>query len=224
MGILKLFAKEGFREGLSILFWKAVGGPIGTLAGPVLSAITAFVLSYIDGIPLTYMFLSVLAAFAVSTWGLLAFSQWSFSRDPKWKLRFNEGIAAWAYNKDDPENVDVTIGFTVNSLAKFPISFHVKEIKTILGNNLNPNPVYKIRTIDVPSLGEAFYYDDIITVRKSDLQNTIEGSASYTLHYGKTGGPLKHEIKKHKRCSIYMDNSDLLHHVFVDAEATNGDR
>ena len=153
MDIFRRFAKEGAREIVYELLRAWIWPTVFTLVPTVLLAA--------QGLPLGYIAIGGLAAFAFSVWGVFGFSRWRYYRDPEWKLSFSGGLCS--FNEQAPADSptkQICLGFSLGSTAEFPIVFHVEEMTTSMGSYFNPEPIRDFQEIVVPAMGVGFQYNN----------------------------------------------------------------
>ncbi len=209
MDIFKRITKEGAREIISEL--------LRSWLWPTIMTVVPTALLYMQGLPLGFIAVGGLAAFAFSVWGVFGFSRWRYYRNPEWKLRSEGGICS--FNEQAPSGsptVQICMGLVVSSTAEFPIEFLVTEMQASIGSHFNPDQQsHKFHEIEVPAMGVGYQYGFFIDVPVSELKDGTTGKMSFKLKYGHKGA-LKHELKKAHQCAIYRDNNGQFKFMFTD--------
>lgn len=186
---LKSISGDGLRElvveGVRAWLW------------PPLSAAVIAVLAVLDGYPLTIVVLSAGAMFALVANGLLRFSEWNHSRNPKNKVDFAGPHVGIVPKRDDVSVLmALNFGFQLKNNSTFPVEIHVDRIRTSFGRWNNPQPKIKHRDFTIGADGILWFDDDDISVEDVDLKNKMEDVyVDFSVSYG-TNGNLKHTYAK----------------------------
>jgi hypothetical protein len=172
-------------EGIKEIIWAFLRSWIWPLVVPALTAI----LGYMQGLPLMYIFLGTVAAFAFVTHGLVKITEWRFIRTPEHKLDFIEPNVGAVYDKTDERKItDIYLGIKLNSGAAFPMNVEVDKFKSKFNNIVPAVPGPKIRKLTVGISGSCFFNDGLIDIRGIDLKDKeIRSSVSFTVKYGIPG-------------------------------------
>ena len=191
MDIFKKIFKEGTREALSQVFW-VFGWPTVLVGGST-------ALMYLQGLPLGYLSVGALAAFAFTAHGLLKFDEWKMRRQVDGRFNFSSLHVGDSIRKDG-----TIVGLSFANVATFPIEFKVEKIITKIGDKVPKNTEYPLNSITVPALGNGWFYDHPIKLENTPTSGTADGTIEFDIKYGRSGH-LKYHLKGTKYFVISLN-------------------
>ena len=168
-------------------------------------------IALIEKLPLAYIYLGALAAFAFVTSGLLRFSEWQSQRSPENKITFLKAEVSFVPDRKDPKIMRaIKLGFIVVSKALFPIEIEVVELRTQFMDRVSnvPMPKNVIRTVSMG--GIYFVHDRSIDLTGINLNNLVaHGSIEFSLRYG-VPKKRNYEYKCKKRIELFFSEEGNL--------------
>jgi hypothetical protein len=165
-------------------------------------------LGFLEGVPAFWILAAIPVAVAGLVTFLLRFSEWRVRITPENKFHFQGIVLGGEYQKDGS---NVTIGVTgiqikllFNTTASFPIRFIVEDFHSSFENRIPPaNPRYDSGA--VVGIGEVkFYSDHLIDMTGLALKQSCEGTARFTIRYGRPGRE-KFRITKNLRFQAFLE-------------------
>jgi hypothetical protein len=185
-------AKEGWlsrisSEGIKEFLWEVMRSWLVPILVPLVTA----ALGYAQNLPLMYIFIGAVSAFAFITHGLVKVTEWRFIRTPEHKLDFIEIAGGFDFDKNDAKKVTgVYLGVRLKTNAAFPIEVNLISLNTELGNRVPAKKGPGIKNLTVGIGGFCFFNDGAIDLSDVDLKNKeIHGRVSFKLKYGAVGNP-----------------------------------
>lgn len=174
-------SKEGARE----FVWSA----LRSWAWPVLLPGLTAVMGFIDGLPLTYIMVSVFASFAFVTHGLVKLSEWRELRNPEHKLDFAGPYVGKVPKEDNTAELSaIRLGFKMVNNANFPLDIKIEKIRTTFGNRHNPDALLSNTNFTVNANSKFHFVDASIDVSDLTLKNAnYKANVEFELHYGVKG-------------------------------------
>lgn len=206
-------------------FWKGIAG--GTVSHiwsvwilPTLPAFGASLMTLLLGllgheIPLMYVWVATLAAFAFTATGVLRTDEWIERRRVDSKLSYANIELGLSQTPGG-----VSLGFRLRSKAAFPLEFEVTEIRSRIANRV-PSQQYNLSQVYlIPPEGDGWFRDAHIDV--ADLiqaNSSLLGTIQFRVRYGRPG-KRKFSLEGKKRIVLPFDGSkNLLSNGAVTDEA-----
>jgi len=196
-------------------FFKNFGGGIIQQAGsfflswvvglPIAGAAMTLLGGWFYTVPWPYLIAATSVTFAMTMTAILRLSQWWAWITPKNKLRFAGVKLAMRMDKQGEPPMGVGLGVDLLNDAHFPIEFHVKEIKSVVGNKINPAPTYLIRNVTIQGGNTGFFYDDPVLLNPDEFVTPTKCTLSCKVAYGRPGN-LRYEMQQ--RLEIYIGFSE----------------
>ena len=149
----------------------------------------SMVLGFIDGLPLTYIFLGAVATFALVSHGLLRFNEWRFQINPEHKLDFLRPEVMQVADRQTHEVNAIKLGFNLINKAIFPLEVEIEEIRTSFEGRVNSSAPRRITDIKKVGMGDRLSVGhDAIDLSGIDLNNFAgEGQLEFRVNYGAIG-------------------------------------
>lgn len=159
---------------------------------PVGAPLLAAYLGYVQGLPLMYIFVGSLFAFACAATGAVQFSEWLFKRSVRDKLGF-----AGLRIIHNARGAGLGLGVSLSSSADIPITFELVSVTTRLNNRVPAERNFAVREITMPPRGVGYFDDHIIDV-VPPTPGSLEGEIDFVFRYGKEG-LMKHDLQIRKQ-------------------------
>lgn len=174
--------------------------------GPTVVPIVTGLLGWVQGLPLMYIWLGALLAWAATMHGLVKFSDWQFQRTAEHKFVFASPLVATNIDPDTGDVEGVNLGATFKNKALFPISLEVVSINTEVDGRVNPDPQLEKRTYVVDAESKFFLYDDAIPMPDLEEEGFFRGSVELTVRYGK-GSKRQYSLDRHFDVHLLLEDS-----------------
>ncbi len=181
-------------EGLRTLGFEAI-----KYALPIGAPIVAAALGYVQGLPLMYIFVGVLVAFAAAATGILRFDEWQVRRRVDGKLTFIGPGAQKILGKG------IALGVQFYNSAAFPIEFEITELRTEIANKVPKDKLRPNKKLVIPAGQYGWHYDGYIEF-EVPKQGSVNGLLEAKLKYGSVGSSLKYEIAQKKQLTAQFDD------------------
>lgn len=146
---------------------------------PIMIPFITVFLGKMDNLPLSYIWIGVLASLAfVFTW-LLRMNEWLYKTRVQDKIAFSHLVVS-----KDIKGGGVVVQLNLKSEAEFPIDFKVTTFKLRLGDRVPLHNDYSFSS-SIPPHGVAWKNSFPVKIDSTPLSRIIEGELEYEIKYGR---------------------------------------
>ena len=179
--------------------------PIRALFWPTLSAAVTAMLGWAGNIPLMYIWVGLIFAFAMTATGLLRLDEWTFRNKVKDKVTFSSIRVGRSISKEG-----ISLGIQLVSSANFPVDFIVQEIRTQLGDQVPiKSETSSGKRYKIPQQGVGWYHANPIKLKNPPKLGSIEGLIEFKVLYGKSGSESLYELSEKKVVIVAFNEEGL---------------
>lgn len=171
---------------------------------PFLSAAVAGGLGWMQGVPLMYIYVGAILAFAGTGVGLLRVLELRVRISPANKLAFSRSRVAVGRTAETMQ--PLRLGFELHSCYDYPLDCEIVSVTSRVGDRIPLEEPQLPQIIDVPPNGVVWFDDHIINAAKPQDGSVVEGTLEFEVAYGPKGGKRKHYIRSKKRVYVAFDD------------------
>lgn len=177
---------------------------------PIIAPALAVAAGYLANVSWLYVIVGAAVTFGAGATGALRFSELRVRIAPVNKLVFTHVTLSADFLKDKGGKrialQRAQIGYQLQNLAHFPISFVIDDMHTSFEGMVNPKPDRPFRGTEVPPGNVNIYRDDVIPTKGMPLnKEAYEGNLKFRIRYGYVGNE-KHVINRNLSLSFVIDN------------------
>ena len=156
-----------------------------TWISPVLITLGGTVIGWSQGVQLFYLYIGAVFLFAVSSSGLLRFSEWRYRNSVTDKLTFHSVRVDKLIDNTGAVKA-LRLGAVLSNKALFPITYEIESVETSLDKFYPPKKPYTKNDYTIVANGSGWFVDHYISIPMMK-PGVVEGELKLQFRYGKKG-------------------------------------